>query len=138
MYAVVKMGITRHPILAKTGRTSASGAAAAPVAGTETEVITAGSRTIRYTGRRSHSGASRHLIPAALLDEGDHPRAYFVADRAYLVQRPALGVEQRPVVRFQPRHIGTLLAASHRDEQRRVSGEILGELLRPVAAQVDA
>src|SRR5512147_20318 len=60
--------------------------------------------------------------PAARADELRDPPADVVADRPDFLHRPALRVGQRPVVAFDARYEGALLAAPHGDQHLHAGG----------------
>ena len=54
----------------------------------------------------------------ARLDERIDSLTNLVADLAHFFQRPIFRVFKRPIVPRKPWHIGTLIAASHGDQER--------------------
>ena len=65
-----------------------------------------------------------------------HSAHYLIADATHFVSRQTFRIAQGPVVSAQARNVGAFVPAPHCDEQCRVIGKFLGQLLRLGGAEV--
>src|SRR5437879_13243638 len=92
-------------------------------------------RRVRRAGP-DHFQWSR-TCPAVLTDEIQDPRSHRIADPADALGTLPLRVLEAPVLPAQTGHEGARFTAPHRDQERRRTGDALGQAPRPRTAHVD-
>lgn len=76
--------------------------------------------------------------PSTRADQRVDALAHFFPNLPHLFERAVLGIAKRPIIAFEARYDRALVPASHCDEQRGAAGQLVGQALRPVRADVDA
>src|SRR5690606_18639392 len=96
-------------------------------------------RVVRASTARAHAvtddplEARNGAPPTFVGEQRPYPTTDVVANLPHALRGLALRVRKRPVVSACSRHDGTLVAATHSDEQIRTGSQLLGEELRPGA-----
>jgi hypothetical protein len=89
------------------------------------------------TDANAASRSWRTVLPPVDAKKLVHPPPYVVPDLAHPLTGLALGVLQRPVLAFEAGRVRTVLAAPHRDEERRPPSELLGKTGRAAGREVE-